>query len=364
MGIETTLIVHASLVPVFAFLIALLYFKKFGQFEPLVTAAIFTGFVITLDAGLVAPVFEKSFAMFRSILGTWIPFGLIFFSTLVTGLVSGRRRHRGPSEIAPGVYWYSTGAIAGNVYFVQSGSSWVLIDTATAGQAARIRDAAAALFGASRPAAILLTHVHPDHSGSALELARAWHCPVYLHPGEFDLAVSRNLATVAKYANALDRWIIMPLLRLFPRRWLETKLEQQSLKEVARVFEPDADPPGLSDWTSITTPGHSPGHTAFIRQADRVLVSGDALLTVDAGSLRGVLSWISRPNRQRICGPPWYTNWDRAMATTSAATLVRLQPRVLAPGHGLPWSGEAAASLVADATGEKKDPAKTPKTED
>jgi glyoxylase-like metal-dependent hydrolase (beta-lactamase superfamily II) len=268
-------------------------------------------------------------------------------------LVSRSRRNRKPSEIAPGVYWYSAGAIAGNVYFVQSGSSWVLIDTATAGRGARIREAAAALFGASRPAAVLLTHVHPDHSGSALELARAWDCPVYLHPGELDLAISRNLATVARYANALDRWIIVPLLRLFPRRWLETKIEQQSLKEVVRVFEPDAPPPGLSDWTSITTPGHSPGHTAFIRHADRVLVSGDALLTVDAGSLGGVLSWILRPNKPRVCGPPWYTNWDRAMATTSAAVLVRLQPKVLAPGHGLPLSGEAAAVLIAEAKGEK-----------
>jgi hypothetical protein len=90
-GIETTLIVHVTVVPVFASLIAFFYFKKLGHFEPLVTAAIFTGFVMTLDAGLVAPVFEKSFAMFRSILGTWIPFALIFVSTLAAGVLSKRR---------------------------------------------------------------------------------------------------------------------------------------------------------------------------------------------------------------------------------------------------------------------------------
>jgi hypothetical protein len=89
-GIETTLIVHAWVVPVFASLIASFYFRKFGQVGPLATAAIFTGFVITLDAGLVAPVFEKSFEMFNSILGTWVPFGLIFVSTLLTGLVARR----------------------------------------------------------------------------------------------------------------------------------------------------------------------------------------------------------------------------------------------------------------------------------
>ena len=41
-----------------------------------------------------------------------------------------------PVEIVPGVHWYATGAFAGNIYFVQSASSWVLIDTATAGQGA------------------------------------------------------------------------------------------------------------------------------------------------------------------------------------------------------------------------------------
>jgi glyoxylase-like metal-dependent hydrolase (beta-lactamase superfamily II) len=240
------------------------------------------------------------------------------------------------------VHWYAAGVVAGNIYFVQSASSWVLIDTATAGQAGRIRQAAEALFGVgARPAAILLTHVHPDHSGSALELARAWDCPVYLHPDEMDLAVVRTLATAARYANPLDRWIILPLLRLLPRQRVEAMMERESLKEVARTFEPEAAPPGLPEWTSITMPGHSPGHTAFFRRDDRVLISGDALLTVDAGSLGGVLSWILRPSRPRVCEPPWYTNWDRNQVIASAGAVVRLQPLVLAPGHGHPLSGEA-----------------------
>ncbi len=253
--------------------------------------------------------------------------------------------NRKPVEIAPGVHWYAAGALAGNIYFVQSAASWVLIDTATAGQGRRIRAAAEALFGAgARPAAILLTHVHPDHSGSALELARAWNCPVYLHPDEMDLAISRNLATVARYANPLDRRIILPLLRLLPRRRIEALMERESLREVARIFEPGAAPPGLPEWTSITTPGHSPGHTVFLRPDDRVLISGDALLTVDAGSLGGVLAWVLRPNKPRVCGPPWYTNWDRNQMLASTGAVARLQPQVLAPGHGRPLSGDAAAS--------------------
>jgi glyoxylase-like metal-dependent hydrolase (beta-lactamase superfamily II) len=254
---------------------------------------------------------------------------------------------RKPVEIAPGVYWYSAGTVAGNIYFVRSASSWALIDTATSGQGRRIREAAEALFGAgARPAAILLTHVHPDHSGSALDLARAWACPVYLHPDELDLAIARNLATVARYANPLDRGIILPIMRLFPSRRIEAMLGRESLKDVARPFEPGTAPPGLPEWTSVATPGHAPGHTVFLRRDDRVLISGDALLTVDAGSLRGVLAWILHPNRSRVCEPPWYTNWDRSQMLTSASAVVQLQPRVLAPGHGHPLSGAAAASAL------------------
>lgn len=83
---ELTLIIHAIGAPVFAALVSLFFYKKFNYTTPLQTAFIFLFFVIAMDAGLVAPVFEKSYDMFKSILGTWIPFTMIFLSTLVTGL--------------------------------------------------------------------------------------------------------------------------------------------------------------------------------------------------------------------------------------------------------------------------------------
>jgi hypothetical protein len=43
---------------------------------------------MVMDAGIVAPVFEKSYVMFKSVLGTWIPFILIFLATYITGKVT------------------------------------------------------------------------------------------------------------------------------------------------------------------------------------------------------------------------------------------------------------------------------------
>ena len=92
---EVTLIVHAIGAPVFAALISLFYYRKFNFTTPLTTAFIFLLFVIVMDAGLVAPVFEKSYDMFKSPLGMWIPLTLIFLATYFTGLIVNRRHTAG-----------------------------------------------------------------------------------------------------------------------------------------------------------------------------------------------------------------------------------------------------------------------------
>jgi glyoxylase-like metal-dependent hydrolase (beta-lactamase superfamily II) len=249
-------------------------------------------------------------------------------------------------ESAPGVYCLEVGKgiMRSNVYFVWSGSSWVLIDAASANCGRLIQKTAESLFGANtRPASILLTHDHPDHAGSALELARMWDCPVYLHPDELPLAVDADLSTIKKYANPLDRWLILPLLRVMPRRWVKSMLSKSSLKDVARAFEPGAAIPGLLDWECIPTPGHTPGQVAFFRASDRVLIAGDAVLTVDLNSFWGFLLWSLRLNRQEVSGPPWYSTWNRRVAKESVAALAWLEPRVLASGHGVPMTGGGIA---------------------
>lgn len=87
----TTLTIHAVAAPVIFAVLTTVYYKYFAYTKPLTTAVIFSGFAMAMDAGLVAPVFEKSYAIFLSPIGTWIPFALIFLSTYVTGLLMTRR---------------------------------------------------------------------------------------------------------------------------------------------------------------------------------------------------------------------------------------------------------------------------------
>jgi len=85
-SIENALIIHAIAAPIIFVAISLIYFKKFNYTTPLQTAIVFVSFVVFMDVFVVALLIEKSFEMFTNILGTWIPFVLIFISTYLTGL--------------------------------------------------------------------------------------------------------------------------------------------------------------------------------------------------------------------------------------------------------------------------------------
>jgi glyoxylase-like metal-dependent hydrolase (beta-lactamase superfamily II) len=245
-----------------------------------------------------------------------------------------------PSRIAPEVYCLGPwGYTQTNVYLVRSGPSSALIDAGWAGDAARIESAVAAVLGPRRPEVILLTHVHPDHSGAAGALARSWGCPVYLDAGDLPSAVGDFEGMVAS-AMLLDRWIILPMMRAMGTRRRIAVLSRSSIADVARTFEPGTSVPGLPGWERVPTPGHTPGHVSYLRPEDRVLISGDALITLRVNSPAGLVG------RQGLSGPPWYTTWDRRRATESLSQLADLEPSVLGGGHGRPLAGPATAQAV------------------
>ncbi len=84
---NVTLAIHLVAAPLFAASLSWLYFTRFNQSftTPLQTALAITGFVFFADLLIVAPFFEKSFGMFTSIIGTWLPFLLIFTAIILTG---------------------------------------------------------------------------------------------------------------------------------------------------------------------------------------------------------------------------------------------------------------------------------------
>jgi glyoxylase-like metal-dependent hydrolase (beta-lactamase superfamily II) len=248
------------------------------------------------------------------------------------------------TEIAPDVFCLGPwGRTQTNTYLVRAGSSWVLVDAGWEQDAERIRSAVRSVLGAETvPSSILLTHVHPDHSGSARELAAAWGCHVLVHPAEIPIATG-DFAAMTRYAGPMDRWLILPLMRLIGRRRREAILEAGSLAGMVRPLGADGSIPGIGGWQWVHTPGHTPGHVSYVRAQDRVVISGDALLTLRVNAVTGLLR-----GSQGLSAPPWYTTWDRQAARASIRAIADREPSVLAVGHGHPLTGPGTAVVVSE----------------
>lgn len=89
-SLRVTLIIHAIAAPIIFGVLAWFFFGRFDRLSPLGLAVAFVLLVVSLDFFIVALVINRSVDMFRSPLGTWIPFSLIFLSTYFTGRTARR----------------------------------------------------------------------------------------------------------------------------------------------------------------------------------------------------------------------------------------------------------------------------------
>ncbi len=216
-------------------------------------------------------------------------------------------------EIARGVIRIPTGI--SNAYIVGDADHWTLIDTGTEGYADKITQVAERRFGSrARPDAILLTHGHFDHSGSAPALTRQWDVRAYAHRMELPYLTGQS-----KYPppDPTVGGFMSQVIRFFPNKSYDLG---DSVKEL-NLEQPQS----LTGWRVIETPGHTPGHVSFYREEDGVLIAGDAFCTIDQDNLIGMLSkkpQVSRP-------PAYYTiNWEQAHES------VRKLAQIIAPAAG------------------------------
>ena len=254
-----------------------------------------------------------------------------------------------PREIAPGVFLLTAGAgpMASNLYLVNAGPAWMLVDTGWAGSAEPVRRAVENVLGpGAKPVAIALTHIHPDHSGGAGALSRVWDVPVYVHPAELPMAAGKF---VPEFSMPLDRWLIAPAMRLLTVRRRRRIEAAGDISGVVRPLGPRGELPGVPGWVAISAPGHTPGHVAYWRSSDRVLITGDAVVTVNLNSVQGIL--LATP---ALAGPPRYTTWNWKTAMESMSALANLGPAVLAPGHGKPLGIAVAPRLRALAARQRR----------
>lgn len=232
----------------------------------------------------------------------------------MTSVNSGKGR-----EVSADVYYY-TNQIVNLAMIGVPGGQWVLIDAGMPKSGSEIIEIARERFGDIPPAAIVLTHGHFDHVGSIVDLIYEWNTPVFAHPLEFPFLTGEQ--AYPEPDTSVEGGMLAKISALYPN-------EPINIKEKLAPLPADGTVSFLPGWQWIHVPGHSPGQVAFFREKDRLLLSGDAFITVRQDSFYKVLV-----QQKEVNGPPRYLTTDWELARKSVEKLEALQPEAVIPGHG------------------------------
>lgn len=149
---------------------------------------------------------------------------------------------------------------------------------------------------------IALTHADPGHAGGAPWLRR--------QTGARILASSAAATAARRPPPGGFRAVGRTILGLAGRR--------PELFDVDGTLGPgDA----VAGFDVLPTPGHTPGHLAFFRASDGVLIAGDAV----------------RISGLDVLAPPFWDTRSEPLARASIAELADLPVHLLIPGHGPPY---------------------------
>ena len=230
-------------------------------------------------------------------------------------------------QIGAGVWRVEVGALL-NAYVIAAdgvgdAQGLTLVDCGTGRSGPRmVRSIRLLGFDPTAINAVVLTHWHADHMGSAARFAASTAAPqVYVGAGDL-AAVSGDNPTPQR---GLPREDVSPLGRLFAR----TPLARPG-PPVAAIPLHDGDVlPAANNAVVVASPGHTQGHIAVHVPAAGVLIAGDAVMNL------GRLTQGFGPFRSA-----------RSREPQTLRTLAALEFDVLAVGHGPPVVTKARDKLA------------------
>ena len=227
--------------------------------------------------------------------------------------------------VAPGVHHFETFPF--NWYLIEDEGRFTLVDAGFPGHYdAFVAGLRSIQHEPKDVKAIVLTHSHADHTGFAERLRSELNIPVFVH--EDELSAVLHLKQVPPTGLLLNAWRPFVLRNILLNAMTSGAPRSESLKTATTFRHGDVlDIPGRP--RVIHTPGHTAGHCMLHLEDRGVVLSGDAIVTIN----------LLTGEEVGPCIPPGRVNDDFNMAKRSVAKLEGLGNFTLLPGHGPAWKG-------------------------
>lgn len=182
-------------------------------------------------------------------------------------------------------------------------------------------------------AAMLLTHAHVDHIGSAEWMRQDLGVPIHCHTDEAAQARGELKQRISEQAILVRLWrpgVLTFMLNVVAKGGLNPThvTEVSTFSDGAQL-----DVPGQP--VAVHTPGHTSGHVGFHVPDRGVLITGDALITVDV--------WDRSNRGPQVIKAPF--NHDHNQAVDSLQRFAELDAQAVIPGHGRPYRGSPAQAV-------------------
>jgi len=243
-------------------------------------------------------------------------------------------------ELRPGVFWLrfllpmdALNHI--NLYAIDDGDGWVLIDTGIGDKASKdIWRAHFDGFMDGRPVKrVICTHMHPDHIGLAGWLTRKFSAPLFITRGEYLMC------------RVLVADTGQPAPEAGVRFYRETGFTEEQIKRYQdkfgrfgmgvaplpnsyeRLQDGDVLTIGGHEWRIVTGNGHSPEHACLLCEELEICFSGDQILPRITSN---VSVWPTEPNANPM--EDWIDSCHKMIREIPEDTLI-------GPAHGLPFTG-------------------------
>jgi len=164
---------------------------------------------------------------------------------------------------------------------------------------------------------ILLTHFDMDHVGTLASLATDLDAPVHVRPPDDEFLTGERTPPWTNHKGLLQR--VLGVFVDTPALTVETVEDGES----------------VGSFTAYATPGHTPGHTAYV--------------SPDLGV--GMLGDLVRESGGRLDPSGWAISYDTTAVKESIVELADRSPafEVAAIGHGTPLTEGGSDALAATA---------------